>query len=57
MIHRRRSPPERKEIAALSTGDSTARRKRALIGPWIEIKKPAKTITRMGRKRIAVKRD
>jgi hypothetical protein len=57
MMHKRRIPPERKEIAALSTGESTARRRRALIGPWIEIKKPAKTITIMGKKRIAVKRE
>jgi hypothetical protein len=52
MMHKSRRPPERKEIAALSTGESTARRKRALIGPWIDIKKPATNMTRMGRKRI-----
>ena len=52
MMHKRIRPPDRKEIAALSTGDSTASRKRALSGPWMEIKKPATTMTRMGRKRI-----
>jgi hypothetical protein len=52
MIHKRRRPPERKEIAALSTGESTAKRKRALIGPWIDTKKPAITMTRMDSKRI-----
>src|ERR1700722_1071205 len=52
IMHKRRTPPERKEIAALSTGESTARRNRALTGPWIDIQKPAKIITRIGRKRI-----
>ena len=39
-------------MAALSTGESVARRKRALIGPWIDIKKPARTMTRTGTMRI-----
>jgi hypothetical protein len=52
MMHNSRRPPERKEIAALSTGDSTDKRKRALTGPWIDMKKPATIMTRTGRKRI-----
>jgi hypothetical protein len=54
MMHKRSKPPERKEIAALSTGDSTEARRRALTGPWMEIKKPAATMTRMGSRRIGV---
>src|ERR1700676_5473142 len=55
MIAKRKRPPVRNETAALRTGDSTDARKRALIGPWMEIKKPAATMTRTGSKRISIK--
>src|ERR1700730_5175034 len=55
MIAKRKRPPERNEMAALRTGDSTDARKRALIGPWMEIKKPAAAMTRTGSKRISIK--
>jgi hypothetical protein len=52
MIHRRTSVPERNEMVALSTGESTATRNRVLIGPCIEVKTPAANMMRTERKRI-----
>src|SRR4029077_19871852 len=45
--------PEKKETAALKTGEPTARRKRALTGPWIETQIPAATMDRTRSRRMA----
>ena len=45
-------PPDKKEIAELKRGDSTASRNLKLIGPWIAMQKPAEIIRRISSKRI-----